>query len=363
MVGSVARLVCWALLVGFWSDARADIRYLPDVSADGLRFVVVEGEFAASDDLSLFTNAVRANQATIVSFNSPGGNVYKAIELGRLIRKLGLSTVQVRGLECASACALAFLGGVSRGAQPGSIGVHKSSFSDDSLSARDAVSAIQELTADVITYIVEMGCDPSLLRLALKYESDDIRYLSGSEMEQFRVTWLADDQPSRAQQAEDMAPDTGIPMPTAKPELSETSPTVPVPKPWPPRSEIVEFVRSVLDSHSRDSPAAIRDVIWAYASEVEYFGKPTRLSSVVADKRAYFDRWPERYYAMRLPTVSVEGGKEACEVAGYMDWAVQSRPRNRKASGAATFRYLVANTPSGLRIVLEDSKIVSNYRR
>jgi hypothetical protein len=56
------------------------------------------------------------------------------------------------------------------------------------LSAHEAVSAVQQITADVISYMLEMGVDPALLQLSLKYESNDIRYLSRSEMEQYRVT-------------------------------------------------------------------------------------------------------------------------------------------------------------------------------
>ena len=52
----------------------------------------------------------------------------------------------------------------------------------------EAVSAVQQGTADVIAYIAEMGADPGLLALAFSYDSSDIRYLSGSEMARFRVT-------------------------------------------------------------------------------------------------------------------------------------------------------------------------------
>ncbi len=38
--------------------------------------------------------------------------------------------------------------------------------------------------------MTEMGIDPSLLQLSLRYEKDDMRYLSKSEMQQYRVTTL-----------------------------------------------------------------------------------------------------------------------------------------------------------------------------
>src|SRR5690606_7022182 len=119
---------------------------------------------------------------------SPGGNIAKAMELGRLIRRLGLTTIQMRAMECTSACSLAFFGGTTREAEPGAIGVHKSSFSGDlPVDAEDAVSAVQQMTAEIVTYMIEMGIDPGLLQVSLQYDSHDIRYLSLSEMQKYRI--------------------------------------------------------------------------------------------------------------------------------------------------------------------------------
>jgi hypothetical protein len=59
------------------------------------------------NDLSGFDNYV-------VRLNSPGGLVFEGMELGTVIRDAQLETFISRGDECASACALAFLGGTSR---------------------------------------------------------------------------------------------------------------------------------------------------------------------------------------------------------------------------------------------------------
>ena len=110
---------CFLLFSLLWSSAaQAALRYLPHQTPEGVRFVVIDGDIGADDDLSEFARTVRSHNATVVSFNSPGGNVYKAMELvGN--SGLRLNTVQFRGAECASACAFAFLGGVLRGAEPG----------------------------------------------------------------------------------------------------------------------------------------------------------------------------------------------------------------------------------------------------
>ncbi|TIU42974.1 MAG: hypothetical protein E5W31_04780, partial [Mesorhizobium sp.] len=158
----------------------------------GLHYITASGDFAYQDDLSAFENLVRSSSATAVTFSSPGGNIQKAMELGRLIRRLGINTIQFRAVECASACSLAFLGGVIRYADPGSIGVHKSSFQGNvPLTTQEAVSAVQQITADVMTYMIEMGVDPALLQLSLQYDSNDIRYLSMSEMVKYRVVTFA----------------------------------------------------------------------------------------------------------------------------------------------------------------------------
>jgi hypothetical protein len=155
--------------------------------------IVVSGDFDYNDSLSEFSRLVDQTHPAFVTFDSPGGNPFKAMELGRAIRQKGLSTVQIRAFECDSACAFAFLGGVRRYAQPGSIGMHKTSFSNSqSMDVQSAVSGIQDAVADELSYLKEMGIDPNLLALAMTYDSNDIRYLSGSEMAQYQVVTSQD---------------------------------------------------------------------------------------------------------------------------------------------------------------------------
>ncbi len=188
MQAAIVSIALAVLAIGSGS-ACARLTYSPEQTHAGDHFLLISGEIETTDDLSQFVSAVQASGAKGVLFNSPGGNPYKAMELGRLIRSKQLATVQHRSFECASACSLAFMGGSPRFAQPGSIGVHRSSFSEKStLSVADAVSVVQQMTADLIAYMTEMGVDPALLQLALSYDSDDIRYLSGSEMERFHLT-------------------------------------------------------------------------------------------------------------------------------------------------------------------------------
>lgn len=201
-MGVLRRVAFWlslAIISAGVQSANADLRF----SVQGSQHILVSGAFEFDDSLDEFVSLVGSQKQAsnhgivTVSFESPGGNVSKAIELGRLIRSHKLVTVQPRSSDCVSACALAFFGGVFRLAESGAIGVHRSSFRDtSSLSTNDAVAAIQAITAELIAYMTEMGIDPALLQVALRYDSDDVRYLSKSEMEQYRVTLGPNQTPS-----------------------------------------------------------------------------------------------------------------------------------------------------------------------
>jgi hypothetical protein len=266
------------------SPAVAALRYTADQLPDGTRYILVEGNFDFEDDPEKFADSIRAHSPAFVTFNSPGGNITKALEIGRMIRVFKLATVQRRGLECSSACALAFLGGLVRLADPGSIGVHKSSFSETTeMNANDAVSAVQEMTAEVIAYMVEMGVDPALLQLSLKYESDDIRYLSRSEMTQYKV--ITDSiEPILAQPSEPPPPSSPSLKPTERQPVEVTGRRIPIytiPNDsrqigWvyinacSPKAGGVDAIRQIIDSKTFVSMRLV-------AGQVAYFDRATTL--------------------------------------------------------------------------------------
>ncbi|WP_155897542.1 PAN domain-containing protein [Aureimonas ureilytica] len=172
----------------FSTHALAGINLIPGTTDSGIRYIVLSGDFVAGDDASEFLSKALELDSNVISFDSPGGNVASAMRYGKVIRALGLKTMQPRSLNCASACALAFLGGTERYAETGSIGVHRASFSSDTgISSEVAVAAIQAGTADLIGYLSDMGVDPKLLQLSLSIDSSDMRYLTSSEMQEYRV--------------------------------------------------------------------------------------------------------------------------------------------------------------------------------
>src|SRR5690242_9511208 len=91
-------LIVVSIMLG--APAHAGLQFQAGQAGWGLHYILVSGDFAYQDDLSTFENLVRSNSATAVTFSSPGGNIQKAMELGRLIRRLGINTIQFRAVEC-----------------------------------------------------------------------------------------------------------------------------------------------------------------------------------------------------------------------------------------------------------------------
>jgi hypothetical protein len=217
--------------------------------------LLIRGEFEPSDDSQALLREALTTGAKIVTFDSNGGNILAAIAYGRVIRALGLSTFELRSAQCASACALAFMGGVVRKAEPGSIGVHQASFSDGAINGQAATAAVQSMTALIMSYLIEMGVDPRLLQLSLSVPSSDMRYLTTQEMDDYKVTTGGE---------LELADVSTIAHPTPSAASAETSikpaPPVPRSKLWPSWQNITLHGRSRTrkHSHSWTAPMQIR---------------------------------------------------------------------------------------------------------
>jgi hypothetical protein len=112
-----------------------------------------------------------------IYLHSPGGNLAAGLTLGKMIRNARLNTVightiDLEGImnnytypdaHCLSACAYAFLGGVSRFYSDSDVyGIHRFGVSQGEISGDQA----QVISSIVAKYIEEMGVDLSVFELA-----------------------------------------------------------------------------------------------------------------------------------------------------------------------------------------------------
>lgn len=162
------------------------------------RYIYLDGDvdLQAGRRLEEFIKANDLSPTSIVVLNSPGGSLVGGMELGKVIRKYGLtSNVGKRVVrdgrdsvdpgQCMSACTMAFIGGRFRYLTKGSrFGVHRFYF--ETAGVRDADIA-QVISAAVVNYIREMGIDLGLFTLTTKAGRDEILELERATLESLEV--------------------------------------------------------------------------------------------------------------------------------------------------------------------------------
>ena len=170
---------------------------LPEPSNDAMGFTLVEGPKGityaiASGTFSggtadAFERFDELNQRTIdvVVFDSPGGLVLEAMDLGRYLRGRGIATLVPDEALCASACPLAYAGGVTREAGAKAwIGVHRA-YLDETQAKGDRQTGLgegQQLAALCLAYLVEMGVSAEAWIPALETPWSQVYFFTGDEL-------------------------------------------------------------------------------------------------------------------------------------------------------------------------------------
>lgn len=176
-------------------------------------WIYVEGEIASGDAKRfkefLDDQGYWGNQRVV--FNSTGGNVIDGIIIGALIRQKGFRTFVAKTVPsgeysdiapgmCASACVLAFAGGVERYiVEDSAVGVHRMSRNFDDLEISQSVtvadlienmSTTQLLIGLTLRHFLEMGLDPNIVSLMMGTSFDEMRWLNRNEMEATKILFL-----------------------------------------------------------------------------------------------------------------------------------------------------------------------------
>lgn len=142
--------------------------------------------------------------APTLVFDSPGGSLTAGLALGELIRSRGMDTevgpeyqeevlgpggvttgfrVLASNGGCFSACAYAFMGGVSRTlAKGGKIGVHQFHGAE-----ADGESLAQSITAVISQYMLSMGVDRDVLDVAGLTGANDIALISPEDAARYNL--------------------------------------------------------------------------------------------------------------------------------------------------------------------------------
>lgn len=247
-------LLLW-IVVSLFSAGRASAAELSvdyDVDAETrIATIRIKGDIAAGDAArfrSVLRDAKSRNAiVTNVTIHSRGGLVREALEIGGLIRKLGISTsapVHMGGVydgvfvslnscyvgvkqdsmfnlitgvgdadcECTSACALIWAAGISRFGDR--VGFHRPYLRSDELGGMkfsEAEKAQNHIFSRTREYLLSMGMSESIVTKMISVSSKDIYFLNESEINAMSLDpafdeWLFAKCPERLtpQQKDDM---------------------------------------------------------------------------------------------------------------------------------------------------------------
>src|SRR6516165_5536535 len=148
--------------------------------------VVVEGALAAFDEDQFAAKTAPLSSAFVAFSSDGGGSLVARLRIGEAIRRKRFSTIVPDGRRCASACALAWLGGVER-----FIGISgKISFH----AAYDAASDESVVgTAVVDAYLSKIGLPYEAVIYITQTASNEMTWLNMSDAAQrgINVTLLS----------------------------------------------------------------------------------------------------------------------------------------------------------------------------
>ena len=172
MSATSARLL--AILAGFAAAPAYAAVIDIDISVNSAPTrVFVSGELFNGDE-ERFAKLTFELENAIVIFNSPGGDVDAGLAIGREIRRRGFATLVPAKYECASACAIAWLGGKLRYMSPkGAIGFHAAYYLvGEDMQERAAPNAL------VGAYLGQLGLEERAIVFMTSAPPDSMNWLT-----------------------------------------------------------------------------------------------------------------------------------------------------------------------------------------
>ena len=167
-------------------------------SIDGVPVILVAGTLAYGDEKQ-FAFVSRDMPKALVALDGPGGNLHAGLEIGRAIRMKGYVTLAPK--SCASACALAWLGGQKRAMFPGArVGFH-AAYTDESGTLVPTSSG----NALVGAYLNQLGLSSNAIIYVTSTSPESMAWLTTREA-RYRGIEVVDLQDARS-----ASPDASLP--------------------------------------------------------------------------------------------------------------------------------------------------------
>ncbi len=303
---------------------------------DELSVIIVDGDLVLGDEKRFADAAISTSDALVV-LGSNGGNLFAGIEIGKAIRLKGFTTLVPDNIRCASACALAWLGGRVRAmGTTAEVGFHAASNADDG-------QVTSSGNALVGAYLSQLGLPSAAVVYITEPPPNSIRWLTATDATKYGIDVKVLSLPSNG-------------LVTSRPSTTQRRPTQNAGT-SKLEQRAVATVQSIYTGLQVDNGSVMSFLSNLYAEEVLYFGRTLDKRSILADKEKFIKRWPNRSYKLDNDQFYVSCLAESCTVNGKMDWQTNSHQRNASANGTAAFSYTIDFTNGAPVIVAETSTV------
>jgi hypothetical protein len=302
------------LLCSVVTYAQAASIHVEQLSS-GTILVTVEGVLVASDSDEFGAKVAPLSSATVI-FNSDGGNLIAGMKIGQLIRLRKFETWIPNDAKCASACAVAWLGGTRRLMGTSAlIGFHAAARDGKESGIGNALMG---------KYLADLGFSYNTIAHMTKATPNSMTWMNAREAERIGIELTVLDSRTTATRGSVIG------------ELSS-------PKDLLSRQQerAGEFLTELYSAISSSNSEALSVLSGAYDETVNYFGKPTSRNQILAYYSRILDRWPQRAYKPRGGSVDIrcDSGALACVAKGTLDFDARSPARNERYRGAAKFEF------------------------
>jgi len=302
----------------------------------GATLIAIDGELELGDidSFQAKTEPLPVGRTT-VEFRSRGGRLLAGIRIGAQIRAKRFNTVVPGGAQCASACALAWLGGARRFVgEDSSVGFHTAYILKTAGPAESGPG-----NAILGAYLNQIGLSEEAILYITHAAPTSVQWMSLEEAAEYGIV-VAKLPPAGVR------PPADDPVGTPHPQGS-------------PEQRAIDFVHSLFERWSGPNAELLPVLDRLYTEKVLYHGKSTPRQSVLLSKRRFAGRWTQRNYDIRpgslSATCAAAGG--TCRVKGSLSWKLHEAKTTASSRGVASFAYSIVLKDSGPQISAETDTV------
>jgi hypothetical protein len=118
-----------------------------------------------------------------VDIDSQGGQVFAAMEIGRILRSAAASIVVANGASCVSACVFVLMGAPERSVADGArIGIHR-----PALAAAGSAALVDAMSAAIASYAEQMQVSRAIIADMMAIPADHMRLLTSAELDRYGI--------------------------------------------------------------------------------------------------------------------------------------------------------------------------------